>query len=128
MGLDMWVWEFDPKNCESYDDISCVSKEGCRGDELYYWRKHHDLHGFMENLYRRNGGVKTFNCERVRLTEEDLDELEETLLQNNLPETTGFFFGNNPPNHETNEADLEFISKARASISSGKLVYYDSWW
>jgi hypothetical protein len=45
-----------------------------------------------------------------------------------LPSTAGFFFGNNPPNEDSNNEDMDFIQKARKAIDSGMKVYYDSWW
>jgi len=62
------------------------------------------------------------------LTLEDLDYLEKDLKNQLLPETTGFFFGNNPPDDESLEDDLKFISLAREAIEAGDAVYYDSWW
>ena len=98
-------------------------------EELAYWRKHHDLHGWMEKLYRNKGGDKeSFNCVPVRLTEFDLDALQFDLLNDALPETQGFFFGTNPPDLESLKEDLEFIQKARDAIKEGDAVYYDSWW
>ena len=48
--------------------------------ELYYWRKHPDHHGWMEELYRSKGGTeKSFNGDQVVLTEKDLDELNITV-------------------------------------------------
>lgn len=44
------------------------------GVELHYWRKHPDLHGWMEELYRAKGGEQEcFNCATVVLTSTDLD-------------------------------------------------------
>ena len=97
--------------------------------EIQYWRKHHDLHGWMENLYRVKGGkAESFNCVNVRLNEEDLDKLEHDITNNNLPHTTGFFFGNNPPDSESIAQDLQFIRNARNAIAEGKAVFYSSWW
>jgi hypothetical protein len=62
------------------------------------------------------------------LTVEDLDALQDDLVHSALPETTGFFFGNNPPDEETLREDLEFVAKARVEIAMGREVYYDSWW
>ena len=59
---------------------------------------------------------------------EDLDKLEKAVTRNTLPSTTGFFFGNNPPNEESISYDMEFINKAREAINEGYAVYYDSWW
>jgi hypothetical protein len=96
---------------------------------LWYWRKHHDLHGWFEKLYRAKGGTKeSFNCVKVRLQPHDLDALQFDLLNSALPETTGFFFGNNPPDLESLSGDLKFIQAARDAIAAGDAVYYDSWW
>ena len=98
-------------------------------EELQYWRKHHDLHGWMEQLYRAKGGTKeSFNCVPVQLTVEDLDQLQNDLLGKRLPQTQGFFFGTNPPDLESLKEDLMFIQKCRIALEEGKSVYYDSWW
>jgi hypothetical protein len=44
----------------------------------------------MENLWRSKGGDREFNCERVELTEEDIDNLEKAINNMDLPETQGF--------------------------------------
>ena len=129
MGLDMYAWRVPAD--KAVDDFTIDKKDdGYEAmEELFYWRKHHDLHGYMEQLYRRKGGPKVeFNCERLRLTNEDLDDLEATIKARQLPETTGFFFGNNPPDAETDDNDLQFIAKARQVLAEGDAVYYDSWW
>lgn len=94
---------------------------------LFYWRKHPNLHGWMERLYRRKGGTdEDFNMTPVRLDAPDLDALEQAVLNDELPETEGFFFGASRP--EEKLLDLEFIRKARDIIKAGKKVYYTSWW
>ena len=41
--------------------------------KIFYWRKHPNLHGWMEALYREKGGKgKYFNCDQVALTPEDM--------------------------------------------------------
>jgi len=121
MGLDMYA----VKTKTPVDDFST----GGETEELHYWRKHHDLHGWMERLYRAKGGSEeSFNCTHVRLTPDDLDNLEHDVRNNKLPETTGFFFGNFPPDDESIKNDLDFIEKARTAIKDGFAVYYDSWW
>lgn len=130
MGLDMYA--FRVKAEDMIDDFTVRNKEqGREGDleELAYWRKHHDLHGWMERLYRAKGGTKeSFNCVPVRLSMEDLNLLESDVLNNRLPETQGFFFGTNPPDEYSREQDMEFIMKAKIAITNGAAVYYDSWW
>ena len=130
MGLDMFVWRVAAN--DAIDDLTIRSEEDGRErelEEVFYWRKHHDLHGWMENLYRDKGGkCESFNCVPVRLHERDLDALQTDLLNSALPQTTGFFFGDNPPDAESLKIDLEFIQKARDAIAEGDAVYYDSWW
>jgi hypothetical protein len=130
MGLDMYA--FRVKAEDVIDDFTVRNPEqGREGDleELAYWRKHHDLHGWMERLYRSKGGTKeSFNCIPLRLTKTDLDLLEHDVLNNTLPETQGFFFGTNPPDEYSQEQDMTFIMKAKIAISAGDAVYYDSWW
>lgn len=95
--------------------------------ELAYWRKHPNLQGWMENLYHEKGGDESFNCVDLELDLEDLDALEESLDEEALPETAGFFFGSNADDHYA-EADREFIVAARAAIKQGYTVVYSSWW
>ena len=125
MGLDMYAFSV-AKNDGNQDFVIAEDNERT---EIAYWRKHHDLHGWMERLYRDKGGdAESFNCIAVRLTVEDLDALQDDLVNSALPETTGFFFGNNPPDEDTLREDLEFVAKARVEIAMGREVYYDSWW
>ena len=95
--------------------------------ELASWRKHPNLQGWMQELYYEKGGEGEFNCVDVELTFEDLDALEATLDEDELPETVGFFFGSNADDHYA-EADREFIVQARAALKKGYKVFYSSWW
>jgi hypothetical protein len=125
MGLDMYAFSVAKKDGTGKFKI----KQEADRSEIAYWRKHHDLHGWMEQLYREKGGKeKSFNCIPVLLTIEDLARLQKDVMDNNLPSTTGFFFGNNPPDEDTKGRDLTFIANALLEISQGKKVYYDSWW
>lgn len=129
MGLDMYAWRV--KSEDAIDNFTVAAEEDgsdSKLEELFYWRKHHDLHGWMERLYRSKGGVQEFNCQKVRLTYEDLCALEQAVMLNQLPQTTGFFFGTNPPDEASMARDMEFISRAKAALAMGDQVYYDSWW
>ncbi len=95
--------------------------------EIAYWRKHPNLEGWMSNLYYEKGGKDEFNCQEVELTLEDLDNLEKSIQLKNLPETSGFFFGNESDD-EYKEQDLEFVENARNAIEEGYTVVYTSWW
>ena len=96
-------------------------------EEFFYWRKHPDLQGWMQKLYRAKGGAdESFNSSPVVLTMEDLDNLENDVRQHKLPETQGFFFGKSYGDEM--ERDLDFIDQARRAIKDGYTVYYSSWW
>lgn len=135
MGLDMYAYAFkesqDLKDVDqNLDALEAIKSESddTFGDEFFYWRKNHDLHGWMEQLYRRKGGTADFNCVSVRLYKTDLMDLKAAIIAKRLPETSGFFFGNYPPNDESNSYDLEFVSKALDEIEKGHAIYYTSWW
>ena len=95
--------------------------------ELAYWRKHPNLQGWMEELWREKGNDGEFNCVDLELTLSDLDYLEQSLDESALPETVGFFFGTDSSIHYA-EQDREFIREARAAIKQGYTVVYSSWW
>tara|TARA_R100001591_G_scaffold118348_2_gene140743 strand:- start:5077 stop:5448 length:372 start_codon:yes stop_codon:yes gene_type:complete len=97
------------------------------GMQLAYWRKHPNLQGWMENLWQNRGNSGEFNCVDVELDEEDLDNLERSLDNDALPETQGFFFGQNSDDHYA-EQDREFIVAARNAIRDGYTVTYSSGW
>ena len=119
MGLDMYAYktktQIPPVDFKEPEDTS----------EIFRWRKHPNLHGWMEDLYKHKGGEgPDFNCDQVRLDAEDLDTLEKEL--ETLPETFGFFFGESTPEDKLD--DIRFIQTAREAIRDGYTVYYTSWW
>jgi hypothetical protein len=121
MGLDMYALTMPE------EPASPVDFRAEHHTELHYWRKHPNLHGWMEKLYREKGGADaSFNCVPVVLTSDDLDRLEADIKGGRLPCTDGFFFGASDGSEI--DDDLGFIAKARASIQRGLTVYYTSWW
>ena len=114
MGLDMYAIKTHPGDAD---------------EELFYWRKHPNLQGWMYDLHKNRGCTCTegeFNGVRVRLNLEDINQLEKDVNDNNLPHTEGFFFSHSVP--EDKVRDLEFIKLAREALAQGCGVYYDSWW
>ena len=96
--------------------------------EIAYWRKHPNLHGWMERLAEsKNVEYSTFNGVELELTWEDLDDLERAITHDQLPSTQGFFFGNEADDFYK-EQDLEFVRKARAELFLGLKVFYNSSW
>ena len=101
--------------------------------EIAYWRKHNRLQGWMENLYTDKGGMEEFNTVDLELTLEDLDMLESTMMNKLLPETGGFFYGNDSYKDYESEYgyksdDEMFINKAREELNNGNKVIYYCWW
>jgi hypothetical protein len=135
MGLDMYAYVAaragqQQEYWESYvteTESSSVAKPR----ELAYWRKHPNLHGWMEDLWRsKNSDLsadRTFNGVELELSWEDLERLEEDIENGWLPPTTGFFFGDSSDDYYRPK-DLEFVKNARAEIFTGLKVFYNSSW
>ena len=108
-------------------------------EELAYWRKHPHLQGFMADLWEEKGRPNApessdenpfgsdFICVELELTLEDIDALEAAIKGDTLPETSGFFFGDDSSEHYKEE-DLEFCANARIALLDGETVVYSSWW
>jgi hypothetical protein len=135
MGLDQYMYV--ATKAGSYEEYYAdYNKHG--GDnttvtpprEIAYYRKHPNLHGWMEQLWRsRNpdSDEYSFNGVELELTWQDIDLLEQAILNNQLPGTTGFFFGN-PADDYYQQQDLEFVKNARAELFVGLKVFYNSSW
>ena len=95
--------------------------------EIAYWRKHPNLQGWMEHLWKSKGNSGDFNGDEIELTWADLEQLEDDIKQGVLPKTTGFFFGDQSDDYYR-EQDLEFIRNAKAELFSGLKVFYNSSW
>lgn len=130
MGLDMYVYQARKKTHDqevpAIIESSPIESLFEDVDEFYYWRKHPDLHGWFEKLYRQKDGKKEFNVVFVNITLEDLEELEQAILDNNLPFTGGFFFGASTGKEK--DGDLYFVDKAREALNQGYILYYMAWW
>jgi len=121
MGLDMFAYTASKSQADP-------DSEQCGQREIAYWRKHPNLHGWMERLAQeKNVDYDSFNGVELELTWEDLEALEQAVHDNALPATTGFFFGQNSDD-EYRESDLAFIRKAKAELFTGVRVFYNSSW
>lgn len=139
MGLDQYAYATDSEDSEEQV-------------ELAYWRKHNRLQGWMEQLWEDKGrpnnadanndnAMGDFNCVHIEITEDDLEALEIDICEKTMPETGGFFFGDDSFGWTTEDGeqyknkdyhykpdDLDFIEKARQAIKEGKKVFYNSWY
>ena len=119
MGLDQYAY-IDSKAKSEYNDNN--------RQQIAYWRKHPNLHGWMELLAEQKGlEYNSFNGIELELSWEDLDALERAVTHNQLPETHGFFFGDSSDEYYR-EQDLQFIKEARAELFLGLKVFYNSSW
>ena len=134
----------------------CVSADAKKGkslsdDRIAEWRKHPNLQGWMERLWRtkkfgdsKNPDPKTgegysnqtylgdpFNQEELELTLDDIQRLrldvQNKTLNGGLGDTTGFFFGDNA-DEEYREDDIKFCDRAEFMLRNGYKVIYTSWW
>jgi hypothetical protein len=118
MGLDMYAYTA-AKAAADYET-------GQR--ELAYWRKHPNLHGWMERLAEsKNVEYGSFNGVELELTWADIDALEQAVTHGQLPTTGGFFFGKDA-DERYRESDLAFVKAARAELFLGLRVFYNSSW
>lgn len=102
--------------------------------ELAYWRKHPNLQGWMEQLWRErgcpgapDGDNSEFNGVELELDWEAIDRLEQAIRDDELPTTQGFFFGADSDEHYRHR-DLEFCRLARAELFLKLRVFYNSSW
>ena len=118
---------------------------------LAEWRKHPNLQGWMERLWRKRKYGDTanpdpitgegysnqtylgdpFNQEEVELTLDDIKRLRLDIrnktLNGGYGDTTGFFFGDSSDEYYR-ETDIDFCDKAKTALTKGcKVIYYSSW-
>ena len=131
MGLDQTAYAISRSEAHLLDsqeykdgDLALESEE-----ELMYWRKNADLQLWMSELAQSKGVVSDpfdFNCQKVWLTLDDIETLEEDYLEGKMPKGAGkgFLWGC----YDDKEQTLAFIKKAKEALASGKAVYYTCWY
>lgn len=113
MGLDAWV-------------------QNSNGSELKYWRKFGELQNLMEFIWRREfpkeSEGESFNCVKLELTPNILDEVISAIKTRTLPDHSGFFFGESNMGYpERLQEAEEFFSRLKED-SEYTTYYYNSWW
>jgi hypothetical protein len=124
-------------------DQTAYRKSDGEYHEIMTWRKHNALEGFMQNLWQEKGrptedGIdidptipasEAFNRVLLELTAEDINMLEEAVNADELPVTSGFFFGPDSSRDAFKyECTVKFIKLARKALSKGEQVFYTSDW
>lgn len=129
MGLDMYM--FKAENANEVGSDTC--------EEVGYWRKHPDLHSYIEELWREAGcpnadeagdnPLYEFNCIEFPLTREQLEEIRELSEEHKLPTSPGgFFFSKSAP--EDDPRTVEIMDKALEMLDEDPeaVIFYYSWW
>jgi hypothetical protein len=153
MGLDMYAYvaakagaqaEYDKGMAWDKEKGAMVNPSVTEPREIAYWRKHPNLHGWMQRLWVRKNNERLGPCDKsgwwtdpdragefngieLELTWDDLEQLEQDIRDKNLPNTSGFFFGNDADDHYR-EHDLKFVREAKAEAFLGLKVFYNSSW
>ena len=142
MGLSMTVFrtqgmipepvDFYFREWENPTTVPDYSQGTLWGEEIFYWRKNIDLHGWFERLYKEKGGAVDEFYGPVELTADDIENLWRVVYSNGLPEyqTTNDSgrYPDGQPGHHWREHDLRFIKKARKQLEKGYKLFYDSSW
>jgi hypothetical protein len=132
MGLDMYLngekyFYGQRKFCEkrAADEPSKIGEIY----ELAYWRKHPDLHGFIVETFA--DGVD--NCQRIWLSEENIETIIKAVKDASLPHTEGFFFGESENDEAQRNEDVQLLEGALAWVKTKEdsvwrsLIYQASW-
>jgi hypothetical protein len=104
-----------------------VSATVTKPREIAYWRKHPSLHGWFKQEWESEGNEGSFNGDELEITWNMLERLEYDIRNGELPDTRGFFFGDESSTEYYND-DLEFIKNARTELFMGLKVFYNSSW
>jgi hypothetical protein len=132
MGLDQYLYAVkepmpldETKRAKWWDEnISMVNDT-----QVYYWRKHANLNGYMESLFKEKGSNGDFNCECMELTASDLEKIIRRLVnRESFPYATGFFWGTSEDSEEEMLQDLKAFTHAYVEMKAGKFIYYSANW
>jgi hypothetical protein len=97
--------------------------------DLGYWRKHPNLHGFIVKTFA--DGVDA--CQEIGLSVEDIRSIIDAVRDRQLPETTGFFFGESDDRDEQIAEDTQILEEALKWLQAEELnvwksvIYRASW-
>lgn len=125
MGLDMFltgsIYMYESKAMRDGYPISEIRIE------LGYWRKHPNLHGYIVQNFA--DGVD--DCKEICLSEKDLRKIIMAIKENELPITSGFFFGESTGEEKQNDLEifrnsLKWLQAYKPSESKS-IIYRASW-
>lgn len=102
---------------------------------LGYWRKHPNLHGYIVSAFgpKNEAGAPIDNCGKIYLSIEEITQIMNAIVENRLPLTKGFFFGESEGTDEEKERDLAIFRKAIKWVEEkdpnvSRSIYYQASW
>lgn len=117
MGLDMYFYRVPKNEAPSRENLA----------QIAYFRKHSDLHGWLERLWReRPGNTGEFNCVFMEISPDILVRLKDYLKTPEKEKFMGFFWGQSQASDW--QRTRELVPELESIIKSGDRVYYYSWW
>lgn len=131
MGLDMYFYSVKPDQVlHRKSDIDFrLTDEAQNAHELYYYRKHNRLNGWLQHLFISKGGDEyDFNCSYMILTIKDLKALKRDIRLNLLHHASGFFWGDNEVDRSDKARYYDMIKDLINCINRGEVVYYYPNW
>ena len=95
--------------------------------EIGYWRKHPNLHGYIVQTFAEGNDER----QRLSLGAADCRKISEAILEDELPPTTGFFFGDSDWHKEDKEDNAKMFSDAAQwldDVDWTRAVFYRASW
>jgi len=80
--------------------------------DIGYWRKHPDLHGYIVENFA--GGVD--ECQEIDLSKDGLSKIIKAIENDQLSETSGFFFGASPKQNLDGTDDGIYLKQKEEDI------------
>ncbi len=127
MGLDMYL------TGEKFVMQGSLQEDGFRLRsrilELGYWRKHPNLHGYIVQNFA--GGKD--ECQDIDLGVNRIRTIIAAIKAQELPDTTGFFFGASDSSQEQMDEDITIFERALAWLETEEpgifrsVTYRASW-
>ena len=123
MGLDMYLTGEHRFLNDGCDPRQVASERR----QLGYWRKHPNLHGFIVREFA--DGVD--DCQELHLTSKHIRTILRAIEQDQLPSTTGFFFGHSDGREKPHDR-MVFTTALRwlettDEVARRRVFYQASW-
>lgn len=120
MGLDMYF--FAARNDKPIQEIDTEDLE-----EVRYFRKFNNLHGWLEDLWFQKGNRDDMNCQLFELDEEDLNLMSKDSAA--MGPMSGFFYGQQKEMDKTMIDEVKYLAdELLLNLKQGNRIFYYAWW